>query len=391
MTTRLWQNLRLLLAPTPAWLTLGCAVALTILGINVISGTTHPQAAEAQTKWLLIALGMMTATWLIHPKNIGRISFALFGFTLLLLIVLLIPGIPNAIVPVRNNARSWLNLYFMHMQPSELAKITFVLALAWYLKNRENYRTLTGLLVPFVIMFIPVILILKEPDLGSALMFVPALFFMLIAAGARMAHLVALIGLGMAAIGFNVLMIYTLPDDMQILKSYQRRRITEFVDQRGDQQNRAMRILGSGGITGYGLERSRAIVRYNYLQENHNDMVFAVVVNRWGLLGGLGILGLYFTFTSSMLLVAIRLKEPFPRLACIGFGGLLFCQGIVNMSMTLGLIPITGITLPLISYGGSSLVATFLMIGLVMNFSARSRVSLVRPAFEFDNADTIFQ
>jgi cell division protein FtsW (lipid II flippase) len=294
-------------------------------------------------------------------------------------------------VPERNNARSWFNLQFMLMQPSELAKITFILALAWYLRNRNSYRTLGGLLPPFFIMFIPVILILKEPDLGSALMFVPALFFMLIAAGAKLKHLFALVGIGLAGIALNVVMIYTLPNDMQILKRYQRDRITQFWDREGEQQNMAMRVLGSGGLRGYGEERSKLIMRYNHLPENYNDMVFAVVVNRWGLLGGLTVVGLYTVFTGSMLVVAARLKEPFPRLVCVGFAGLLFCQGAMNISMTLGILPITGVTLPLISYGGTSLLSTFLMVGIVMNLATRSRLTLVRPSFEYDNADAIFQ
>lgn len=387
----LFKVLAAMLTPNFSWLTLLSAVALAVIGINVISGTTEPQAAAKQTKWLIISLGLMTVMWMPHPKTIGNFAFGTFIFTLVLLVMLLVPGMPNSIVPVRNNARSWLNLQFMLMQPSELTKISFVCALAWYLRHRDNYRTLKGLLPPFFIMFIPVILILKEPDLGSALMFVPALFFMLIAAGARLNHLYALVGIGIAGIALNIIMIYTLPNDMQILKSYQRKRITEFVDREGDQQNRAMRILGSGGIRGYGQDRSKMILKYNFLPENHNDMVFAVVVNRWGLIGGLTVVGLYTIFTGSMLVVAARIKEPFPRLVCVGFAGLLFCQGAINISMTLGVLPITGVTLPLISYGGSSLLSTFLMVGLVMNFATRSRLVLVRPSFEYDNADAIFQ
>tara|TARA_Y100001933_G_scaffold265256_1_gene338400 strand:+ start:37482 stop:38654 length:1173 start_codon:yes stop_codon:yes gene_type:complete len=386
-----FKVLSALLTPNFSWVTLLSGVALAVIGINVLTGTTEPAAAAKQTKWLMISLGMMAFTWLPHPKTIGYTSFILFLVTLALLVFLLIPGIPNSIVPVRNNARSWINLGFMNMQPSELTKITFILALAWYLRHRDNYRTLAGLLPPFFIMFIPVILILKEPDLGSAVMFVPALFFMLIAAGAKLNHLFTLVGIGLLGIALNIVMIYTLPNDMQILKKYQRERITQFVGTKPEQQQMAMRLVGSGGLWGYGEDRSKLIMRYNFLPENENDMVFAVVVNRWGLIGGLTVIGLYTVFTGSILLVGARLKEPFPRLVCVGFAGLLFCQGAMNISMTLGLLPITGITLPLISYGGSSLLSTFLMVGLVMNFATRSRSILVRPSFEYDNADAIFQ
>ncbi|MEM9348238.1 MAG: FtsW/RodA/SpoVE family cell cycle protein, partial [Planctomycetota bacterium] len=114
-------------------------------------------------------------------------------------------------------------------------------------------------------------------------------------------------------------------------------------------------------------------------------------VNRWGILGGLGTMALYGVLVASILLVAARSKDPFARMSCVGFAGMIFTQASINIGMTVGLLPITGITLPLISYGGSSMLFTFVMVGLVINFAARRPQMLARPSFEFDNADAIFQ
>jgi len=311
------------------------------------------------------------------------------------------PFMPRSIVPVRNGARAWISLGSITLQPSEMAKVLFVLSMAWYLRYRRSYRTLRGLLVPFFIMFIPVILILKQPDLGTALLFAPALFVMLVAAGAKMRHLGLLLGLVVAMVGLNVAIVLWAPDSIQLLRPHQRARIESMVSlMRGDtrfikttayQQDKAMTLVSSGGLTGYGAERSETIVRFNSLPHAHNDMIFAVICNRWGAAGALGVLSLYFVLVGSILMVAGRSKDPLARLACVGFAGIIFTQVVINVGMNLGLVPITGITLPFISYGGSSLVTTFIMVGLTLNFASRRPAMLSRPSFEFDNPDAIFQ
>ena len=392
------SQLRQLCRPGPVWLALSTAVTLSVIGVMAI-GTASPVHASIQMRWLVISLIVAALCVVPHPRLIARASPALVGLTLGLLVVVVLPFMPRSIVPVRNGATCWINLRLMMFQPSELAKIMFVLALALYLRYRDSYRTLRGLLVPFGLMFVPVLLILKEPDLGTALIFVPALFVMLVAAGARMAHLVALVVLALMAIVVNVAIIYTLPDSMQVLKPHQRQRIVAMVERvRGDnthvqdigyQQDKAMTLAGSGAVWGYGAERSQTMVKFNKLPHDHNDMIFAVIVNRWGLVGGAATLGLYLILVVSLLLVAGGTKDPFARLAIVGFSGLIFSQAVINVGMVVGLLPITGITLPFVSYGGSSLLMTYLMIGLVINFASRRAVFVSRPAFEFDRAGAV--
>ncbi len=387
---------RQLCRPQPVWCALAAAVALSVMGLAAIS-TAQPAYWPIQLRWLAISLIVATVCVLPHPRLIAAAVPWLVVVTIGLLVVVIVPFMPRSIVPVRNGATCWVNLYLMMFQPSELAKIVFVLSLALYLRYRSSYRTLRGLLVPFVLMFVPVVLILKEPDLGTALIFAPALFVMLVAAGARLSHLSALVGLALLAVVLNVVAIYTLPDSLQILKAHQRQRIIAMIsrsqgDQRyvkdiGYQQDKAMTLAGSGGVSGYGADGARTIVRFNRLPESHNDMIFAVMVNRWGLLGGMVVLGTYLVLTVSLLLVAAGTKDPFARLAVVGFGGLLFSQAVINIGMTVGLVPVTGITLPFVSYGGSSLATTYAMIGLVINFASRRPIVVSRPAFEFDRFD----
>jgi len=391
----------MLLRPHAGWYTLAAAIALSWIGVLAIQTVKPGEAAQQARLWLPVALAVAAMCVVPRPRWIGHLSYPLFVAVLIVLVLMALPFMPRSIVPVRNGARAWISIKSITLQPSELAKVLFVLSMAWYLRYRRSYRTLVGLLVPFFIMFVPVFLILKQPDLGTALLFAPTLFVMLVAAGAKLRHMGMLLGLVVVMIGLNVAIVLWAPDSMQLLRPHQKARIESMVSlMRGDtrfikttayQQDKAMTLVSSGGLTGYGAERSATIVKFNSLPHAHNDMIFAVICNRWGAVGALGMLSLYVVLVGSMLTVAARSKDPLARLACVGFAGMIFTQVVINVGMNLGLVPITGITLPFISYGGSSLVATFIMVGLTLNFASRRPAMLARPSFEFDNPDAIFQ
>jgi cell division protein FtsW (lipid II flippase) len=408
------QQCRALLRPNPAWYGVGAALGLTLLGVNAIDtvagvGSVGSDVAHKQGwLWLPAALIMMVAMVIPHPRYLGHVSYLLFAATLAVLAYMVIPGAPR--VPTINGARAWLDLGFMNFQPAELAKLTFIMSLAWYLRYRRGYRTLKGLLIPFLIMFVPVGLILKQPDLGSALVFAPTLFIMLLAAGAKLRHMFALLAIGVVVLALIITVVVIdpphergitgkgkLPGWTHVLASHQEKRIAALIwpkryeNREAFQQITATRLAGAGGIVGVGKERATTLVRYNRLPEPHNDMIFAVIVCRWGLLGGLVTLGLYLVLISSFLLAAARSKDPFARLCLVGFGGMIFTQASINIGVTVGILPVTGITLPMISYGGSSLLFTFAMVGMLINFASRRPQKLARPSFEFDNADAIFQ
>jgi len=391
---------RELLTSHAGWFVLLAALGLAVMGILAIDTVPRLENAEdvtaKQTAWLLISLlAMLLCLW-PRSRYISLLTYPAMVVMLALLMVLVLPGVPNVLVPVRNGTRHWINLRFMMLQPSELSKVVFVLAMAHYLRHRANYRTFGGLLIPFALMFIPVGLILKEPDLGTAILFPPVLFAMLLAAGARLRHLGTLAGLGLAVLALTIAMILYLPDSWQLLKPYQVNRVRSmvdlarggqtYVDHEGYQQAKAMMLVGSGGMTGLGKQRAQTIQRFNWLPEAHNDMVFAVVANRWGLVGAGTLLGLYALLIGALLRISVRSHDPFARLALVGFAAIVCTQVFVNIGMSLGIMPIIGITLPFVSYGGSSLVAGFVMIGLAFNFAAQRPPLLTMPSFEFNQA-----
>ena len=394
-----WRNtFGALIRVNTGWYAMLAAMALTCVAVFAIhtasQGAVETNFAVRHVRNLAISLIVLVACALPHPKYIGQVAYVLMATTLVLLIVLILPFVPQWLVPTTNGVRGWIRTPVMNVQPSELAKITFVLALAWYLRYRNSYRTLRGLLVPFGILLVPVSLILKQPDLGTAILFGPVLFAVLIAAGAKLRHLSALLALAVLAVALNVVAVYFLPPNMQVLAPHQQERIVSTIDyamgNRQDvqssqyQQDKSVKMIGAGGVFGYGARRSAMLLQYHRLPERHNDMIFAVIVNRWGVIGGLVVLTLYVILLGTMLAVAARSKDPFAQLSCVGFAALIFTQVVVNIGMTLGLLPIIGITLPFLSYGGSSLLASFAMIGLTMNFASRPTAPLVRPSFEFD-------
>lgn len=387
---RLAEQFRLLIKPNLGWYALVAAIGLTWIGVKAIE-TVAPQLADTQLFfWLPISLLAMVICLLPHPRAIGLASFPFMAVMIILLVAVILPGMPKWLVPDIYGARSWFNLYFMRFQPSELAKIAFVLSLAWYLRHRKSHRTLRGLLAPFLIMFVPMLLIFLEPDLGSALLFAPVLFAVLVVVGARLRHLGALGGIAVVVVVVNIALVYFLPPAKHpFLRPHQIARITSTFDRsdvRDDayQQLMAMNLAGAGQVYGYGYKRSATIFKYILLPENHNDMIFAVIVNRWGLVGGLATLALYVMLAISFAMVALRSQEPFSRLASVGFAAMIFTQAMINIAVTIGLLPVTGVTLPFISYGGSSLLSTFAMVGMVINFASRRSELRIRLNVEYD-------
>ncbi len=374
------------------WFAVLAAVGLALLGVASIS-MVEPGFGRNQMRWVPLGLVAMLLCALPRPRLLGTLAVPMMAVSVGLLIFVILPFVPRSIVPVINGSTAWINLGFMNFQPSEMAKVAFVLSVAWHLRRRDHHRRLRGLLMPFAIMFVPVLLILKEPDLGTALLFPPTLMIMLVAAGARLRHLGALVLVAVTVIGVNVALVLWAPESMQVLKPHQRVRIEamrdqitgdrEFVKTIGYQQDKAMTLVSAGGVSGMG-DRAAVVIQHNKLPYDHNDMIFAVIANRWGLLGVAALLGLYVLLVSSMLWVAANSNHAFARLSCVGFGGMIFSQATINIGMCLGLLPITGITLPLVSYGGSSMLFTMVMVGLVLNFASRPRRPMVRPSFEFD-------
>lgn len=430
----------------PILLAMVALMTISVLAVRVAE-RVDPGIEGFSRKQLIFAIiglaGFFAAT-LVHYQKVGRASYALFLGTLVLLVVVFL-------LPARQGSHRWISIpgvSAINLQPSEVAKLTFIIALAWYLRYRDSYRRLGGLIIPFLITLVPLVLILKEPDLGTAILLLPTLMVMLFVAGAKLWHLAVIVALGALVMlapvprpvdeaafaqqvrdgRFTVRRLWKArfysvnravdwrhwpqtpvaycrfrigegaaydlqPLPLRLVKGYQARRIEGWLrlsDPRvlgneGFQQHHSMMILGSGRTTGAG-RWDQVNTYFRVLPDDHTDFIYSVVGGQWGFVGCGSVLVLYailFVFGAD---VAISTADPFGRLLVLGVLALLAAQIFINVGMTVGLMPVTGMTLPLVSYGGSSLVVNCMALGLLVNVGRRRVVSLAPRPFEFGPA-----
>jgi cell division protein FtsW (lipid II flippase) len=363
------------------WSIVALAVALILCGWLGIARSEELSASAGrylprQLLWTPLCLGAMLAASVPSYRMLPRWSYAAFvGSLVLLVVVYWFPSV--------NGAQRWIRFGPVGLQPSEFAKLAFVLGMARYLMYRESYRTLGGLLAPLALVMVPLLLILKEPDLGTALVFLPVLFMMLLAAGARRGHLALL----------AIVAVAVLPLVWSQMSREQKSRITALAEQtRADQKptddgyhlHQAKQMLALGGWTGslVGGEATGDASVY-FVPEPHTDSIAVVLGERFGLMGLAVLLALFLLLIWRGLAVAEATREPFGRLAAIGITALLATQVLINTGMLVGLLPITGLTLPLVSYGGSSLLANCLSLGLLLNIGLRPGYEVTNEPFRF--------
>ncbi|HPF38242.1 MAG TPA: FtsW/RodA/SpoVE family cell cycle protein [Phycisphaerae bacterium] len=380
--------------PPLGWPVLLAALTLTLLGLLGIYSAEAglegpPRVTMRQFMFLSIGLGGFFAVQVIGYRELGRWSYILFFVTLAALGALLVARyVPmSPVIVARRNAYRWITIGPMTFQVSEYAKVSFILALAYYLRYRTNYRSIGGLLMPFILTLVPLGMILKEPDLGTSLLLLPTLFVMLYVAGAKNRHLIVILTLGAIAVP----VFYFSP----LMNPYQRQRIQSLFHQdqtdtnwrlnAGYQLNQSKIAIGSGGVAGQGFQQS-AFFRHNLLPEEHNDFIFAVVAHQWGFLGALFVVTLYLAIIATGLTIASATNDPLGRLLAVGVCAVICSQTIINIGMTIGLMPITGMSLPFVSAGGSGLISNYLALGLLVSVARRRPVDMAPKPFEFDDA-----
>jgi cell division protein FtsW len=264
-----------------------------------------------------------------------------------------------------NGARRWIELGPATFQPSELAKLALAVWAAAYLSKRPAPRSLKELWRPIgLLLGVFCLLILAEPDLGTAISLVVVLLAVLLISGTPVPTLAAGTGI---AVALGLVAIWFEP--------YRRARVFSFIDPWKDPQGagfqtvQALISLGSGGFLGAGL--GHGVAKINYLPEAHTDMIFAVIGEELGLLGVTAVIAAYGAFAYAGLRVALECKDPFGKRLAAGIVGLVCGQAVINLAAVLGLAPLTGIPLPFISYGGSSLVVGLLGVGILLNIAGR--------------------
>ncbi len=325
-----------------------------------------------QIVWSVLGVAAMLAVSLPNYRLLCRWSYWLFLASLGLL------AMAHFFYPIHETHR-WIRVGPVGFQPSEFAKVAFVLALARYLMYRQTYRRLGGLLLPLALGMVPLLLVLTEPDLGMAMLFLLVLLVMLFAAGARWGDLAVLVVAG----------LLMTPLVWTGMSSRHKARITALLDQppadrqprleAAQQLHQAKRMFSLGGPWGSLLAGQptddMAVYR---LPEAQNDFIFCVVKERLGLLGLILVVALYGVLAWRGLAIAAATREPFGRLVAVGATATIVLQALVNMGMNLGLLPVTGLPLPLVSYGGSSMLSTAVALGLLLNVG-------LRPGYEVTN------
>ena len=403
---------RTLLQLTPAGHALVAAVLLLcIVGIACIYATERAGdgACVNTTKQGIFAVAGLVAgliTLRIGYQRIARYAYLLFGAALLLLIPPMIAKLTGfefgGLVPGRRGAYRWISLPGFQLQPSEFMKIGYILALAEYLRFRKNYRTLGGITVPIILSAVPMVLILKEPDLGTVLLMLPVLFALLFVAGARKRHLAVFAGLGFLAapllwlkvepyqrLRITGVLLQSEALRSAIIRNPERyahlstkRQALEWEVGTGLQLVRSKAALGSGGVLGAGWGRG-TFVEHDFLPDRHNDFVFALVGHQFGFVGCVIVLACYGVIVVAAAEIASRTTEPFGRLLAAGVMALVATQVVVNVGMTTGLMPVTGMTLPWVSYGGSSLLTSFVAVGLLASVAQHRPFMLSKKPFEY--------
>lgn len=303
---------------------------------------------------------MMNVNYSIWKKWAPMLLIICFG----LLVIVLIPGIGV----VRGGARSWLGISSFGIQPSEFMKLAMIIFLAKWLSNEQQKITefTKGLLPPLGLVFFAFGLIMLQPDLGTGAVMVGASMILIYTAGARMKHLG-----GLAMIGVVGLI------GLVIAAPYRLKRITSFLDPWSDPLDGGYQIIqslfaiGPGGLVGLGLGMSRQ--KFSYLPEPQTDFIFSILAEELGFIGGATLIMLFLVLVWRGVRVAIAAPDTFGSLLAIGITSIIGLQVLINIGVVIGMMPVTGITLPLVSYGGSSLTLLLTALGILLNISRYSR------------------
>ncbi len=344
---------------------LGCAVSLALLGILFVASTTSggrlSGLATRQALWVAVGLGGLVAAVLFDYRTLLKISFPLYCASLVPLVHLLFFG------QRIQNVKSWIRFGSFQFQPAELAKITTALLVAYLFENEDDGRLrLTAFVKLGAIVGIPFLLVFLQPDLGLALTFLPLLGIGLFFGGLPFKGWVAIV----------LVVVVCAGGAWFFLKDYQKQRISTFFNpdqdvlKAGYQVRQSKIAVGSGGFSGKGF-RAGTQSQLRFLPTPHTDFIFASVAEEWGFLGVIFVMGLFATLVLRALRLAGVARDRGGVFLILGLASVIFFSVTVNASMMIGLLPTTGIPLPLVSYGGSSVATTFLSIGLILGVHYR--------------------
>ena len=352
-----------------------CAIA--VIGLATVYSATYTAKGPSslyykQLVWVVIGLAVMTAAVIVDYHTVGRYAYILYAVSLLLLLLVMVIGRTGM------GAQRWLAIGPFAFQPSEFAKISLTLALARYFAEdpKRGGYDLRDLAIPAVMVALPLVLVLKQPDLGTAIMLLLTSALIALIAGLRLRSVFIVLLIGALAASA----LFAVPPVRQKLwgklKPYQQNRIRAFFDPGADplgsgyHANQSKIAVGSGQLTGKGYRKGTQS-QMAFLPERHTDFIFAVLSEERGLIGGGLLLLLYLSLLLTGVDTATNAKDRLGALMAGGIVCMISLYVFINAGMAVGIVPVVGVPLPLVSYGGTSIVTTFLALGLLLNIQIR--------------------
>jgi rod shape determining protein RodA len=355
----------------PSFIIIFIALLIAFLGIISIYSSTFQKEGKAlqlykrQILWVILGVIFFLAMSNFNYRRLWDATYILYPCAIFLLLLVFILG------TVRLGAQRWIKFAWFNFQPSETVKLIIVIFLARYFSRKSvddvsllvnRLGIFRSLVFPLIFIVIPVGLIVEQPDLGSAAIILFIFIALLYLSGVRIKYVAV----------FLILLVLSLPVLWLILRDYQKERLLVFLNPNIDPLGAGYTIIqskiaiGSSGLFGKGW-LSGTQSQLHFLPESHTDFIFATFVEEWGLLGGAVLLSLYFILIKQGLNIGLRTKDYFGRLLALGIALMLGIQVFINIAMTLGLAPVVGLPLPLMSYGGSSILVTFIALGILVN------------------------
>ncbi|MBQ8661460.1 MAG: rod shape-determining protein RodA [Alphaproteobacteria bacterium] len=333
---------------------------------SAANGHWQPWALNQLLRFL-IGLGVMLVLAMIDVKYFMRYAYFFYFGVLLLLIVVEVGG------HVGMGAQRWINLGFMKLQPSELMKIAMVLALARYFHatSLQNIETMRGIITPLLMVLLPALLVMTQPDLGTALMLLFTAGAMFFAVG------VQLWKFGVVLLGA----IISMPIAWNLLHDYQQNRVLTFLDPERDPLGAGYHIiqskiaLGSGGVFGKGFLKGTQS-HLNFLPEKHTDFIFTMLSEEFGMIGAIFVVLINILILAYSYAFALRTTSYFGKLAAVGLATNFFLYVMINIAMVLGLIPVVGVPLPLISYGGTVIISVMAGFGIILSVNINRNINI---------------
>jgi len=355
-------------------------ILILIIGLISIYSATYKYGSKTifqnnyffkQILWVSLSVLILFSLKNINYRRFYDFSYIIYAISIVLLVLVLIFG------RVALGAKRWLEFAALNFQPSELAKLAVILALGHYFSRRRAYGTgsITGgssrqvfgeVVLPLFFVLLPMILIFLQPDLGTAIIFIPIFLVILFIAEVKLKYIIS----------FILLLMGSFPFFWYLLRDYQKERLLVFINPNIDPLGAGYTIIqskiavGSGRFLGKGW-LSGTQNQLNFLPERHTDFIFSVIGEEWGLLGGLILIILFYLLIRNMVMVIEQVKDQFAKFIGTGIIALLTLQVVINISMAIGVCPVVGLSLPLISYGGSSLCMFAAFIGILLSINKK--------------------